>query len=120
VTRDGPPTPALPRAAAPFQGLARLLRRHGFAVAPEQTVGFMRAVALLGPRSMADVYEAAFAMLAPPVDRRAEFDAHFRGYFHGEGAAGVEGEEDEARARDGRFLPGRPFPTAPGRSLPAP
>ena len=101
MTRDGPPTPALPRAAAPFQGLARLLRRHGFAVAPEQTVGFMRAVALLGPRSMADVYEAAFAMLAPPVDRRAEFDAHFRGYFHGEGAAGVEGEEDEeTRVKD--------------------
>ncbi|MBN9253159.1 MAG: VWA domain-containing protein [Mesorhizobium sp.] len=91
----------MPRAAAPFQGFARLLRRHGFAVAPEQAVGFMRAVTLLGPRSMADVYEAAFAMLAPPVDRRAEFDAHFRGYFHGEGAAGVEGEEDEeTRVKD--------------------
>lgn len=88
----------LPRAAAPFPGFARLLRRFGFAVAPEQAVSFMRAVALLGPRSMNDIREAALATLAPPPDRRAEFDAHFRAYFHGEAAATVAGEPEEETA----------------------
>ena len=89
---------SLPRAARPFPGFARLLRRFGFAVAPEQAVSFMRAVALLGPRSMNDIREAALAMLAPPPDRRAEFDAHFRAYFHGEAAATVAGEPEEETA----------------------
>ncbi|TIM18239.1 MAG: VWA containing CoxE family protein, partial [Mesorhizobium sp.] len=86
---------ALPRAAAPLLGFGRLLRRYGFPVAPEQVSGFMQAVTLLGPRSMADIREAALATLAPPPDRRDEFEAHFQSHFYGNTAAVVEGEADE-------------------------
>ena len=85
----------LPRASAPLLGFARLLRRHAFAVAPEQVSSFMQAIALLGPRSMADIREAALATLAPSPDRHSEFDAHFRSHFYGDGQPSVEGEEDE-------------------------
>ncbi|PWW01442.1 hypothetical protein DFR52_102104 [Hoeflea marina] len=91
----------LPQAARPLFGFARLLRRHGFPVAPEQVTGFMQAVYLLGPRSMDDIREAALAMLAPQPDRRDEFEAHFRSWFYGEAAAVVEGEgEDETEIKD--------------------
>ncbi|RWK38386.1 MAG: VWA domain-containing protein [Mesorhizobium sp.] len=86
---------SLPRAAALLLGFGRLLRRYGFLIAPEQISGFMQAVALLGPRSMADIHEAALATLAPPPDRRDEFEAHFRSYFYGNTAEVVEGEADE-------------------------
>ncbi|TPM06620.1 VWA domain-containing protein [Mesorhizobium sp. B2-3-11] len=86
---------SLPRAAAPFLGFARLLRRYGFAIAPEQVSGFMQAVTLLGPRSMADIREAALATLAPPPDRRDEFEAHFQSHFYGDTSAVVEGDADE-------------------------
>jgi uncharacterized protein with von Willebrand factor type A (vWA) domain len=86
---------SLPRAAAPLLGFGRLLRRFGFAVAPEQGAAFMQAVTLLGPRSMADIREAALATLAPPPDRRGEFDALFRSWFHGEEAVVTDGESDE-------------------------
>lgn len=86
---------SLPRAASPFLGFARLLRRYGFAIAPEQVSGFMQAVTLLGPRSMADIREAALATLAPPPDRRDEFEAHFQSHFYGNRSAVVEGDADE-------------------------
>ncbi|MER8394717.1 VWA domain-containing protein [Mesorhizobium sp. M1340] len=92
---------SLPRATTPFLGFGRLLRRYGFPVAPEQVSGFMQAVTLLGPRSMADIREAALATLAPPPDRRDEFEAHFRSHFYGNAAALVEGDADEeARIKD--------------------
>ncbi|MER9182022.1 VWA domain-containing protein [Mesorhizobium sp. M0767] len=92
---------SLPRAATPMLGFGRLLRRYGFAVAPEQVLDFMQAVTLLGPRSMADIREAALATLAPPPDRRDEFEAHFRSHFYGSTAAVVEGEADEeTRVKD--------------------
>ncbi|MCP9233976.1 VWA domain-containing protein [Mesorhizobium sp. LMG 17147] len=91
----------LPQGATPFLGFARLLRSHAFAIAPEQVSGFMQAVTLLGPRSMADIREAALATLAPPPDRRDEFEAHFRSHFYGDAAALVEGDADEeARIKD--------------------
>lgn len=85
----------LPRASAPFLSFARLLRRHAFAIAPEQVSSFMRAVTLLGPRSMADIREAALATLASAPDRRREFEAHFRSHFYGDGKPSIEGDEDE-------------------------
>lgn len=94
---------SLPPAAAPFLSFGRLLRRYGFAVAPEQVSGFMQAVTLLGPRSMADIREAALAMLAPPPDRRNEFEAHFQSHFYGNASAMVEGDTDEeTRIKDDR------------------
>ncbi|KQU86480.1 VWA containing CoxE family protein [Mesorhizobium sp. Root102] len=86
---------ALPRAATPLLGFGRLLRRYGFAIAAEQVSGFMQAVTLLGPRSMADIREAALATLAPPPDRRDEFEAHFQSHFYGNASAMVEGDADE-------------------------
>ncbi len=90
-----------PRAARIFLGFARLLRRFGFAVAPEQAIDFMHAVTLLGPRSMDDIHEAALATLAPLPERRPEFDAHFRAWFYGEAAALVAGQDEgETQVKD--------------------
>ncbi|MBZ9854384.1 VWA domain-containing protein [Mesorhizobium sp. CA13] len=86
---------SLPRAAAPFLSFGRMLRRYGFAIAPEQVTSFMQAITLLGPRSMADIREAALATLAPPPDRRAEFEAHFQSHFYGNASAVIEGDADE-------------------------
>ncbi|MBN9223117.1 MAG: VWA domain-containing protein [Mesorhizobium sp.] len=71
------------------------MRRHGFPVAPEQGTSFMQAVTLLGPRSMNDIREAALATLAPPPDRRDEFEAHFQSHFYGNTSAMVESDADE-------------------------
>jgi uncharacterized protein len=75
---------ALPHAVRPLVGFTQFLREHGFALAPEQTVALLAAVELLGPRSIECIRRAAHATLAPPVDRRVEFDALFRAYFHDE------------------------------------
>lgn len=94
---------SLPRAAAAFLDFARMLRRHAFAIAPEQVTSFMQAAALLGPRSMNDIREAALATLAPPPDRRVEFEAHFRAYFYGDAKPPIDGEkDDETRIKDDR------------------
>lgn len=73
----------LPRAAAPFVGFSMVLRANGFAVAPDQTVAFLQAVELPGPRDMRDVHRAALATLAPPPELREAFDALFRAHFLG-------------------------------------
>lgn len=86
---------SLPQAAAPFLGFARLLRRYGFRIAPEQAAAFMAGVTLLGPRSMEDIRQSALATLAPPPDRLAAFEMLFRSHFYGDVSAPVPGEEDE-------------------------
>ena len=94
---------ALPRAAAPFVSFATLLRRNGFAVAPEQTAAFLAAIGLLGPRSVADVRRAAHATLGPPPERRGVFNALFDSHFLGaEGIAAETSaeEDDEVQVRD--------------------
>ena len=102
--------PAMPRAAFAFVEFATVLRRNGFAVAPEQTTAFLSAIDLLGPKGMDDIYRAARATLAPPFERRGEFEALFRAFFMGQTlAAPAIGEEDEEmRVRDaetGQFEP---------------
>lgn len=88
----------LPAATRPLVGFATLLRGNGFAVAPEQTVAFLSAVDLLGPRSIEDVRRAAAATLAPPHERRETFDALFDAHFLG--AAGEPGEDDDFQPDD--------------------
>ena len=90
-------TEPLPRALRPFVHFATVLRANGFAVAPEQTQAFIASVRLLGPVSMRDIYRGALPTLAPPPERRDEFDALFRQVFHGQTlAAPSEAEvEDE-------------------------
>lgn len=101
---------ALPQGAAPLVGFAARLRRAGFAVAPDQTVAFLQAVELLGPRGIGDIHAAALATLAPPPDRRALFEALFRAHFLGQtiAADAAEGDEDEVTVHDaaeGRMEP---------------
>lgn len=91
----------IPEAARPFVRFPAVLRAHGFAVAPGQTLDFLAAVGLLGPRSMADIANAAHATLAPAPERRDEFDALFRMFFMGQTVAAPApgGDEDEEPIR---------------------
>ncbi|MEM7291730.1 MAG: VWA domain-containing protein, partial [Pseudomonadota bacterium] len=66
-----------------------------FPVSPDQTMGFIEAVGLLGPVSMADIRASAIAMLAIAKDREDEFEALFRSHFYGLTIAPtVAGEDD--------------------------
>ncbi|MAY61652.1 MAG: VWA containing CoxE family protein [Rhizobiales bacterium] len=96
------PVDDLPRAARPLVGFVRHLRRHGFSVAPEQAIAFMRAITLLGPKSMADIRLAALSTLAPQPDQRKTFEALFRSWFFGADLVAAEGEseEDETEIKD--------------------
>ncbi|WP_420404262.1 vWA domain-containing protein [Nisaea sp.] len=86
----------LPAAARPFVDFPALLRAHGFAISPDQTIGFIEAIGLLGPRDIRDIRRAAVAMLAIPKEREIEFDALFRAFFMGQVvAASAMTDEDE-------------------------
>lgn len=93
----------LPGAVRPLIDFPALLRGHGFTIAPEQTVTFLQAVELLGPRSIEHVRKAAVATLAPHPEQRAQFDALFDMHFFG--ASGEPGEDgwqpdDEMQVQD--------------------
>jgi len=88
------------RPIAHFLGFTALLRRAGFAVAPEQTMAWLAAIDLLGPEEIGDVRRAARATLAPPPERFAEFDALFDAHFLGALGSQLEsGASDEAPLR---------------------
>ncbi|MEM1049541.1 MAG: VWA domain-containing protein [Pseudomonadota bacterium] len=96
-------TDPLPQAVRPLVAFSGVLRANGFRVAPDQTQTFIAASGLLGPRSIADIYRAALASLAPPPERRAEFDALFRLVFHGQSVASpttAESDDDDLEAFD--------------------
>ncbi len=82
-----------------FVNFADLLRQNGFAISPDQTMGFVAAVGLLGPASMRDIRLSAISMLAIPKDREPEFDELFRSHFYGQTltptVAGEDGDELE-------------------------
>jgi uncharacterized protein with von Willebrand factor type A (vWA) domain len=88
---------------AHFLGFTALLRRAGFAVAPEQTMAWLAAIDLLGPQEIGDIRRAAHATLAPQPERFAEFDALFDAHFLGAVGTVVESEpseEEPLRAAD--------------------
>jgi uncharacterized protein with von Willebrand factor type A (vWA) domain len=92
-----------PPGLQPILGFPPLLRQAGFAVAPDQTVGFVAAIGALGPRGIADIRSAALALFAIPPERIEEFDALFRAHFMGQtvaAAAEGAGEEDSAEAHE--------------------
>ena len=93
---DPVPMPAPARLLA---GFSPFIRGFGFAIGPEQTVAFLEAVELLGPRGIDDVRRAAVATLSPPRERSGEFDALFRAWFHGEVAPVPRESEDETEVR---------------------
>ncbi len=92
----------LPRPARAFVDFAAILRAHGFAVAPDQTIGFIEAIGLLGPNNIGDIRRAARAMLAIPREREAEFEALFRAFFEGQtiAAEADTDEDDDTDAHD--------------------
>lgn len=94
----------LPRAARPFVTFPALLRTNGFAVAPEQTIAFLTAIGLLGPKTVGDIRRAAHATLAPSPEQRAAFDALFGAHFLGEMEFGdTAGElDDTVRVQEDR------------------
>jgi len=77
---------------AHFLAFTALLRRSGFAVAPEQTMAWLAAIELLGPTEIGDIRRAARATLAPPPERFAEFDALFDAHFLGSIVPTLEAE----------------------------
>jgi len=86
----------LPRAARIFVSFVALLRANGFSVAPEQTIAFLAAIELLGPRSLEHIRQAGLATLAPPPERRATYDRLFDLHFRGADAIEhTEGEDEE-------------------------
>src|ERR671911_2069869 len=87
-----PDSVKVPGAVRPLIAFPTLLRGHGFMIAPEQTVSFLQAVELLGPRTIEHVRKAAVATLAPHPEQRERFDALFDMHFLGTVA---EGEDEE-------------------------
>jgi hypothetical protein len=86
---------AVPAGARPLVSFSTLLRVNGFPIAPDQTTAFVAAVGLLGPRRMGDIHAAALATLAPPPERREEFDALYRAHFLGQSVEGAAPAQDE-------------------------
>ncbi|KRE05872.1 hypothetical protein ASE63_06005 [Bosea sp. Root381] len=87
-------TTPVPPAARLFVSFPTLLREHGLSVAPEQTVSFLAAIELLGPRSLEHVRKAAVATLSPHPQQRERFEALFDAHFLG--AIAEPGDEDFA------------------------
>jgi len=88
---------------AHFVAFTGRLRRAHFAVAPEQTMAWLSAIELLGPREIGDIRRAARATLAPPPERFAEFDALFNAHFlgvHGPLAEAEPSEDEPMRAAE--------------------
>jgi len=79
--------------------LATELRLRGFSISPDQTIGFIEAVGILGPQGIEDVRRAAIALFAIPPDRMAEFDAIFKALYFGLNiAAEADSSDDEVDA----------------------
>ena len=80
---------------AHFVGFTALLRRAGFAVAPEQTMAWLSSIELLGPTGLEDIRRAAYATLAPQPERFADFNALFDAHFLGTQGLVAEAEPSE-------------------------
>lgn len=89
----------IPVALQPLLTLATKLRQHGFSIAPDQTVGFIEAVNVLGPGSISDIRHAAIALFAISPERLFEFDAIFKTVFFGMTvAAEAKGDSEDVDA----------------------
>ena len=91
----------LPGAVQPFVAFPTLLRANGFAVSPDQTIGFIEAIGLLGPTGIDDIRRAGVALLSIPQDRRDAYDALFDSFFLGLPLPdAVPGDDDEVAAHE--------------------
>ncbi|MEM1362219.1 MAG: VWA domain-containing protein [Pseudomonadota bacterium] len=84
-----------PKEIGPLLAFATALRRAAFPVAPDQTIGFLQAVELLGPRGIEDIRQAGLALFAIPPQRVAEYDAVFRAVFFGQTIAAPAGTTED-------------------------
>lgn len=93
----------LPAATELFVSFPTLLRANSFAAAPDQTIGFIEAIGLLGPRDVEDIRRSAVALFAIPQERRVDFDALFNAHFLGVSLpdAMPGDDEEEAEAHEG-------------------
>ncbi|NKC10661.1 MAG: VWA domain-containing protein [Gammaproteobacteria bacterium] len=71
----------MPGPSAVLHRFVVTLRQHGFVIAPEQAIGFLAAIKLLGPRDVEQIRWSGHAMLAPPAERLAEFNRLFDAFF---------------------------------------
>lgn len=88
---------ALPEPIQPMVTFSQRLRAVGFAVSTDQTMGFIEAVGVLGPRDINDLYRAGLALFAVPPERREAYTAVFRSVFLGQqmvAPATGDGDED--------------------------
>ena len=96
---------SLPKPIQPMVAFAQALRDAGFAIAPDQTIGFITAVGLLGPGDILDIHKAGLALFAIPPERRDAYEAVFRAVFMDQvmtpPAAGEEDEELQAHEPTG-------------------
>ena len=75
-------------------GFATYLRGRGFTISPDQTIGFVEGVSLLGARDPEAVKRVALAMFSVPHERFEAFDLLFRAYFLGEALQFEQAGED--------------------------
>lgn len=90
----------IPETIHPLVAFSTLLRAHGFAVAPDQTIGFLQGISLLGPGTLADIRRAGVAMLAIPRERQDEYDLLFDAHFLGASLPAATPGEEEAEAHE--------------------
>ncbi len=92
---------SLPRALQPMVIFASVLRQSGFTIAPDQVMGWIDGIGLLGPRSVMDIRRAGIATLAIPRDRQPEFNELFDAYFLGIALpAAMETDDEETEAHE--------------------
>jgi uncharacterized protein with von Willebrand factor type A (vWA) domain len=100
------------RALGHFLDFVAILRRAGFAVAPEQTMAWFAAIELLGPNGIGDIHRAARATLAPSPERFAEFDSLFDAHFlgvHSEALESLPGEDASLQVAEDRGVGPEPM-----------
>ena len=74
-------------AIRPLTDFPPFLRRHGFAVSPDQTIGFIAAVGALGPRDIEDIRKSGLALFSIQPERRGDFNSLFDAHFSGRALA---------------------------------
>lgn len=109
----------MPPVSRHLVAFAPLLRANGFAVSPDQTMDFLEAIGLLGPRGIQDIRRAAVATMAIPRNRQEDFDALFNAHFLDVALPqAMPGDDEEVEAHeatgDTTDIPDEPADDDPG------
>ena len=87
-------------------------RDQGFAVVSDQTAAFLRSIALLGPRSLLDVYWAARVDARAPCRPDCGFRRAVRSFLPAKRASSLRSSAPDERTRTNEASPGVLEPTA--------